>query len=94
MPQHTGLRVFRPHLHAHLHGGVKRPVDAGFESDQIAQMHRLDEVDVVHGRGHDKGARVTVSRHGPGQVDKVHQPPAQQVAQRVRVVGQNDLGHL
>ena len=57
-------------------------------------MHRADEVDVVHRRGDNVGARVPVGGHGAGQIDEVHQPPAQQVAQHVGVVGQNHLGHL
>ena len=57
-------------------------------------MHRLDEVDVVHGRGDHVGARVPVGGHGAGQIDEVHQPAAQQIAQGVGVVGQNDLSHL
>jgi len=42
-------------------------------------MHRPDEVDVVHGRSDDEGARVPVGGYARGQVDEVHQPPAQQI---------------
>ena len=57
-------------------------------------MHRPDEVDVVHGRSDDEGARVPVGGYARGQVDEVHQPPAQQISQNVGVVGQDDLCHL
>src|ERR1035437_8576861 len=86
--------IFRPHLHAHLHGGGEGAVDAGLEVDQVAQAYRPDEVDVVHGGGDDVGARVPVGGHGGGQIDEVHQPPAQQVAQDIGVVRQDQLGHL
>jgi hypothetical protein len=57
-------------------------------------MYRLDEVDVIHGRGHNVGARVPVGGHGAGHIDEVHQPSAQQIAQRVGVVGQDEFSHL
>ena len=88
------LSVFRPHLHAHLHRGGKCAVDAGLERDQVAQVHRLDEVDVVHRGGHNVGARVPVGGHCASHINEVHQPSAQQIAQRVGVVGQDELGHF
>ena len=57
-------------------------------------MHRADEVDVVHGGSDDVGVRVPIGGHGAGEIDKVHQATAQQVAQCVGVVGQDELSHL
>ena len=49
---------------------------------------------MVHGGGDHVSAGVPVSGHGAGEIDKVHQPAAKQVAQDVGVVRQNDLSHL
>ena len=57
-------------------------------------MHGANEVDVVHGGGNDVGVRVAIGSHGSGEIDKVHQATAQQIAQGVGVVGQDDLSHL
>jgi hypothetical protein len=40
------------------------------------------------------GAGVAIGGHGPDEVDKVHQAAAEQVAEGVGVVGQDELGHL
>ena len=92
--QLAGLRVFGPGLHAHLHRSGKGPIDAGAQNHQIAQMYRADKVDVVHRGGHHVGTRMAIGGHRARHVDKVQQPPAQQVAQNVGVVGQHKLRHL
>ena len=89
-----GLRIFDPDLDADLERRVEGAIDARFENEQIADVDRLDEVDVIHGRGDDVGARVPIGGHGAGQVDEVHQASAEQIAERVGVVGQDDLSHL
>jgi len=72
----------------------KRAVHARFEYEQVADMDGLNEIDVIHCRRHHVRPRMPVSRHGAGQVDEVHQSSAQQVAERVGVVGQDDFGHF
>jgi hypothetical protein len=57
-------------------------------------MDGADEVDVVHGGGDNVGAGVAIGGHGAGEIDEVHEASAEQVAQRVGVVGQDDLSHL
>ena len=49
---------------------------------------------MVHGGGDDVGAGMAIGSHGAGEIDKVHQTSAEKIAQRVGVVGQDDLGHL
>jgi hypothetical protein len=39
-------------------------------------------------------ARVAVRRECAGDIDEVHQAAAQQVPERIGVIGQNDLCHL
>ena len=57
-------------------------------------MHRRNKVDMVHRRRNHMRARMAKGGHRPNQIDKVHQPPAQQVAERVRVIRQNQFRHL
>src|SRR3569833_4226184 len=48
----AGLRIFDPDLYADFKRGVEGAIDAGFEDEQIADVYGLDEVDMIHGRGH------------------------------------------
>jgi hypothetical protein len=49
---------------------------------------------VIRGGRYHVTARVPVCRHGTRQIDPVHQASAEQSAQRIRVVGQNQFRHL
>ncbi len=49
---------------------------------------------VVDGGGHEQRARVAVARDRAGDVDEVHHGAAEDEAERVRVVRQDDLHHL
>src|SRR6202034_1747628 len=75
----AGAGVLSPHLDSHLHGRRKSTIDAGAQRKQVAEMDGADEVDVVHGRSDDVGARVAVGSHGSGQVNEVHEAAAEQV---------------
>jgi len=57
-------------------------------------MHGADEVDVIHCSGYNVGARVSIGGHCAGKVNEMHQPAAEEIAQRIGVVRQNDFGHL
>ena len=57
-------------------------------------MHGLNEVDVIHGRGYDVSAGVAIGGNGSCKIDEVHEPAAKQVAERVGIVGQDDLSHF
>ena len=76
-----------PYLDADFERCVEGAIDAGFENEQIADMDGLDEVDVIHGGGDDMGAGVAIGGHGAGQVDEVHETAAEEIAERVGVVG-------
>src|SRR6201998_1551580 len=90
----SGLRIFDPDFDADFERGIEGAVDAGLENEQIADVHRLDEVDVIHCRGDAMSAGVVIGGEWAGQVDEVHQAAAEEVAQGVGVVGQDDLSHL
>jgi hypothetical protein len=57
-------------------------------------MNRRDEVDVIHGSSDDMGAGVTIGRYGAHQVNVVHEPPAEQITQRIGVIRQDQFRHL
>ena len=57
-------------------------------------MDGSDEVDVLHGSGDDVAAGVAVGGHGADEVDEVHEAAAEQIAQGVGIVGQDQLGHF
>ncbi len=89
-----GLRVLDPDFDPNLERGIEGAIDAGLENKQIADVHGLDEVDVVHGRGDDVGARVAIGSDGAGQVDEVHEATAEEIAEGIGVVGEDNLSHL
>jgi hypothetical protein len=86
--------VFHPHLDAHLHGGAESTIERGFQNQQIPDMHRRNKVDMVHRSGDHVRPGMAVGGHRRHQVDVMHEPAAQQVAQCVGVVGQHEFGHL
>jgi hypothetical protein len=94
MEVRSGLRIFDPDFNAHFKRCIESTVDAGLEDEQIADVHGLDEVDVIHGRGDNMCARMAVGGDGPGDVDEMHETAAEQVAKSVGVIGENDLSHL
>ena len=79
-------------------GVVANVLDFGggllLQDDQIADFHRIEELQPVDGRRHDQTPRMPMTRDGAGDVDEVHGRAAEQEPERVRVVRQNDLDHL
>ena len=57
-------------------------------------MHRSHKIQVVHARRHHLPARVPLRRHRPGKINKLHQPPAKQVANRIRIRRKNRITAL
>ena len=74
--------------------GPKRPVHARLQNQQVAHMHRSHKVQVVHARRHHDRPRMPDRRHRADQVDKLHQPPAKQIPQRIRVRRKDNLAAL
>ena len=87
-------RVFHPDLDADFHGSFEGAIDGGFEDEQVADVDGRNEVDVFHGGGDDVGAGVAIGGHGADEVNEVHEAAAEQVAQSIGVVGQDELGHF
>lgn len=94
MPQPLLADIFHHALHAHLHGGAKRSVDAGLQDQQVADPDGRDEVEMVHAGGDDDRPCVAAGSHRSGQIDELHQAAAKQRAKRIGVAGEDDLGAL
>jgi hypothetical protein len=86
--------VFDHGFDADLHGGVEGAVDAGFEDKDVADVDWSYEVDVVHGDGDGDAAGVAAGGHGTDEVDELEQAAPEEVAEGVRVAGEDDLGAL
>ena len=54
----------------------------------------MEELQIVDGGRDEEAAGVAVARDGAGDVDQVHDRAAQDVAERIGVVRQDDLHHL
>lgn len=89
-----GLRVFDPDLNTNFNRCVESAVNAGLEDEEIADVHGLDEINVIHGRGDDVSAGVAICRDRADDVDEVHEAAAEEVPKGVGIVGENDLSHL
>ncbi len=86
--------IFDHRFDADFHRGAEGAVDAGFEDEEIADVDGGDEVEVIHGGGDDERARVPTGGHGANEIHKLHQAATKEVAQGVRVGGEDDLAAL
>src|SRR5206468_5433716 len=68
--------------------------DVRLQDDQVADLDRVEELQIVDRRRHQQAAGVAVARDGAGDVDEVHDGAAQDEAKRVGVVWQYHLHHL
>ena len=87
----AGEAGFREHLDLHLHRRRERRVHPRAQDDQVAHRDRMQELQVVDGRRHNRHARVAKRRNRARHVDQVHHRAAQDEPQRVGVVGQDDV---
>ena len=90
----AGQNLLRKHVHLHFERRRERAGDARLQDDQVADLDRVEELEVVDGGGDQQRAGVAVAGDGAGDVDQVHDGAAQDEPERVGVVGQHDLHHL
>src|ERR1035437_9349170 len=89
-----GAIVLYPNLHAHLHRSAVDAIDRRAQDHEISDANGHEKIQMVNGSGHHVLARVTVSSHGAGEVDPVHEASAKKRVQRIGVVRQHELGHF
>src|SRR6267142_1479934 len=87
-------RILRIHLHAHLHRSMKNAVDLRLQIHNLAQIHRVPKIDVIHRRRHYIAIRMPVRRQRCSHVHKVHHLSAEKFPQRISHRRQNDFRHL
>lgn len=83
--------VFHHGLDADFHGGAEGSIDAGLEDEQIANLDGGYEVEVVHGGGNDKGARMAAGSHGTNEIHELHEAATEEGTEGVGVGGKDDL---
>jgi hypothetical protein len=87
-------RILRVNGDLDLHGRTESRVQAAGEEEDVTRVDAAPKIDRVDRRGDDLGARVA-HRHDRGAlVDERQHPPAENGAPRIRVLRQDDLGHL
>ena len=94
MARGAGNVVLHPAFHSNFHGGMECAIHGGFQDQQITNVHGREKINMVHGCGHHIAARMAVRGEGSGYVNQVHEASAEQIAQRICVIGQNHLCHL
>jgi hypothetical protein len=94
MPQPLLSHILHHHPNPYLHGRPKRPIDTSLQNQQLSHSHRSHKIQMIHTRGHRKRPSMPRSRHSPHQIDVLHQPPAKQTANRIRVRRQHNLTPL
>src|ERR1700719_4152403 len=90
----SGHRILRINLHPHLHRSMKNAVDLRLQIHNLAQIHRVPKINVIHRRRHHIAVRVPVRRQRCSHVNKVHHPSAEKFPQRISHRRQNDFRHL
>ena len=90
----AGQRFLREHIHLHFERRRERAGHARLQDDQVADLDRVEELEVVDGRRHQQRAGVAMAGDGAGDVDQVHDGAAEDEPERVRVVGEHDLHHF
>src|SRR5207248_8619499 len=70
-------RLLRVNLHLHFKRRRERASDARVQDDQVADFDRMEELQIVDGRGDEQAARVAMTRDRPGDVDEVHHGAAE-----------------
>src|SRR3569833_1467912 len=94
MEVRSGLGILNPDFHTDFEGCIEGAIDAGLQNEQIAYVDGLDEIDMVHRCCDHMRPGVPICRDRSGEIDEVHEAAAEQVAERVCIVGEDDLSHL
>jgi hypothetical protein len=79
-----------PHLHAAAEGAAHMAADG----DEVAELDGPVEAHVVHGHGDHGALAVPVRADGAADVEPLQQAPAEEVAERVGVVGEHHVRGL
>jgi hypothetical protein len=90
----AGRHVLAPHAHADLERGRPDVFDLGLEDGDLTDLHRMQEVDVVHGAEDDRAVGYPRRGHRAGLGDPLHHAAAVDLPGRARVLGEHPLDQL
>jgi hypothetical protein len=94
MAQSLLPHILYHHPHTNLHRSPKRPIHTRLQNQQLPNPHWSYKIQMIHTRRHRERTRMPRSSHRSHQVDILHQPPAKQASQRIRVRRQHNLAPL
>ena len=86
--------ILHPDFHSDFHRSAVYTIHRGAKDYQVADVHWDSEIKMIDGSSHHVVARMAVRGHGGGKINPVHEASAQESAQHVRIVGQNDFSHF
>jgi hypothetical protein len=86
--------ALREHLDFYFERGRERTGHARLEDDDVADLDRMEKLEAVDTGGEGEGVGVPMAGDGAGDVNHVHHRSAQDVAERVGIVRQDDLRRL
>ncbi len=73
-------------LYADFHGCVTREVNRCQQYNELADLYRVVKVDLIYGRCDDRCSAVTLRCYGRCDIDQMHHPAAENVAERIGIV--------
>ncbi len=94
MPQPLLTHILHHHPNPNLHRSPESPVHACLQYQQLPQPHRSHKIQMIHARRNRKCPRMPARCHRRNQIDVLHQTPAKQIANRIRICRQYNLTSL
>ena len=91
MPQPLLPHILHHHPNPNFHRSPKRPVHTCLQYQQLPEPHRCHKIQMIHARRNRKCSRMSARRHRRHQIDVLHQTPAKQIANRIRICRQYNL---
>jgi len=87
----SASQILAPDLYADFHRRMEDPVHARLQDQELANVDRLQEAQVVDCGGHSGPTGVSLSRQSAAQVDQVQYVTAQHISKHVGIIRQCDI---
>jgi len=92
VPPVTSEEILGDDFDADFHRCVECPVHRGSQDDQFSAVDRVKELKAVDGNRDYGKSRMANGGHGSGQIDQMHDFAAENISQKVNVVGKREFG--
>lgn len=86
--------VFLGHPYADFHGRMECTVHRSFQDDNFADPDGMMKVQFIDGRCDADPVRMAGCRDCRNDIDHMHQPPPEQVAETIGIIGEYHFGHF